>query len=144
MRASSGREATCFLFAAAALLSLGTEGFLGPLSIPPAVTDQRGTASTSRCRAPRLSAMPPRKSGGGGGSAAAGGEENGVGDASKRMSRAPLRITPNFQPQEERRRNSSADQDNTYGAFLTEESFDIAGEGGLLLCSCCIRREALH
>lgn len=88
--------------------------------------------------------MPPRKSGGGGGSAAAGGEENGVGDASKRMSRAPLRITPNFQPQEERRRNSSADQDNTYGAFLTEESFDIAGEGGLLLCSCCIRREALH
>ena len=80
--------------------------------------------------------MPPRKSGGGGGSAAARGEEGGAGDASKRMSRAPLRITPNFQPQEERRPKTSADQDNAYGAFLTEESFDIAGESGLAVVVC--------
>lgn len=80
--------------------------------------------------------MPPPKSGGGGGSAAARGKEGGAGDVSKRMSRAPLRITPNFQPQEERRPKTSADQDNTYGAFLTEESFDIAGESGLTVVVC--------
>lgn len=65
-------------------------------------------------------------------SAAAEGEENGTGlDAEtkrRKMTRAPLRITPNFQPQEKRRPKTDVKKDLTYGAFLTEESLDIAGK----------------
>lgn len=46
----------------------------------------------------------------------------------RRMTRAPLRITPNFQRQEKRRPKTDVENDLTYGAFLTEESLDIAGK----------------
>lgn len=88
-----------------------------------------------------MALTPPRKpnsSGAGAGSAAAGGDENGntpFGGAddmlktSSRIARAPLRITPNFQPQDKRRPKTKEQRwDLTHGAFLTEESFDIAGE----------------
>lgn len=78
----------------------------------------------------RLALTPPGKpgSGAGAGSAAASGEENGKTSSDNQIARAPLRITPNFQPQEKRRPKTDVRRDMAYGAFLTEKSFDIAGE----------------
>lgn len=115
-----------------ALLFLGgAEGFITSL---PRLPTRDITPTPGRCRVPRLALTPPRKpnAGAGAGSAAAGGDDNGgandVLKSTSEITRAPLRITPNFQPQEKRRPKTFVDQDITYGAFLTEESFDIAGE----------------
>lgn len=125
--------------------TLGAQGFLTPRARLPTPGAGGGGSSGRRCRAARLAVTPPGKPGGGGAgsSAAAGGGEDGAGfgaEDQKRISRAPLRITPNFQPQEKRRPKTSVDRDITYGAFLTEESFDIAGEGwwgGQFFSFCC-------
>ncbi|CAM9503137.1 unnamed protein product [Ectocarpus fasciculatus] len=113
-----------------ALLFLGgAEGFITSL---PRLPTRDITPTPGRCRVPRLALTPPRKpnAGVGAGSAAAGGDDNGgandVLKSTSEITRAPLRITPNFQPQEKRRPKTFVDQDMTYGAFLTEESFDIA------------------
>lgn len=130
------------LLAVLCCVVLGVQGFfLGQLTRLPTTTRQRGPSSARRCRAPRLAVMPPGKPGGGAGSAAAGGDDNGAGfggDGKNRITRAPLRITPNFQPQEKRRPKTVADdEDIAYGAFLTEESFDIAGEGERVVIPFC-------
>lgn len=120
---------TCLLSAALLFLE-GAEGFI--TSLPRPTRDI--TPTPGRCRVPRLALTPPRKpnTGAGAGSAAAGGDDNGgandVLKSTSGITRAPLRITPNFQPQEKRRPKTFVDKDITYGAFLTEESFDIAGE----------------
>lgn len=136
MRASSAR-ATHLFSAVAAVVALGSlprlsEGFLGLSTTATTSTDQQ------RSRVPRLALIPPRKpNGAGAGSAAAGGDETGkpprfgaddMLTTSSRIARAPLRITPNFQPQEKRRPKTDEHWDITHGAFLTEENFDIAGE----------------
>lgn len=127
MRASRRRVNTYLLSAISAALVIGSEGFLGSVHrLSTAVTTPTGR----RCRVPRLALTPPGKpgSGVGAGSAAAGGEENGKTASNNRITRAPLRITPNFQPQEKRRPKTDVRRDMAYGAFLTEKSFDIAGE----------------
>lgn len=130
MRTSSRKVNTqSYLLSAvsAAVLVIGSEGFLASVPrLPTAVTAPTGR----RCRAPRLALTPPGKpgSGAGAGSAAAGGEENGKTSGNNPITRAPLRITPNFQPQEKRRPKTDVRRDMAYGAFLTEKSFDIAGE----------------
>ncbi|CAM9293221.1 unnamed protein product [Ectocarpus sp. 4 AP-2014] len=118
---------TCLL--SAALLFLGAEGFITSL---PRLPTRDITPTPGRCRVPRLALTPPRKpnTGAGAGSAAAGGDDNGGANdmlkSTSGITRAPLRITPNFHPQEKRRPKTFVDKDITYGAFLTEESFDIA------------------
>lgn len=129
MLASGGREATYALFAFCCVV-LKAEGFLSPLTLPIGGV-AKGVHSERRCiRVPRLSVTPPGKSNGG--TAAAGSEESGgtfAGEEGRGIRRAPLRITPNFQPQENRRPKTDVESDPiTYGAFLTEQSFDIAGE----------------
>ena len=115
------------LSAVSAALFVGSEGFLGSV---PRLSTASTVATDRRCRAPHLALTPPGKpgSGAGAGSAAAGGEENGKTARNNRITRAPLRITPNFQPQEKRRPKTDVHRDMAYGAFLTEKSFDIAGE----------------
>lgn len=130
MRASKRKVNThSYILSAAvsAALVVGSEGFL--VNVPRLST--AGTTPTGRrCRAPRLALTPPGKpgSGAGAGSAAAGGEESGKTTSNKKIARAPLRITPNFQPQEKRRPKTDVRRDMAYGAFLTEKSFDIACE----------------
>ncbi|CBJ33765.1 expressed unknown protein [Ectocarpus siliculosus] len=119
---------TCLLSAALLFLG-GAQGFITSL---PRLPTRDITPTPGRCRVPRLALTPPRKpnTGAGAGSAAAGGDDNGgandVLKSTSGITRAPLRITPNFQPQEKRRPKFNVDKDVTYGAFLTEESFDIA------------------
>lgn len=131
MRASSARATHLLLPAvAAAALALAnlprlSEGFGSP-------TTSTTSTGPQRCRVPRMALTPPPKPN----TAAAGGDENGKTSfgpddmltTSSRITRAPLRITPNFQPQEKRRPKTDERWDITHGAFLTEESFDIAGE----------------
>jgi len=131
MGSSSSRQAKTYLLPAAfAALVVRSDGFLGGSVVPRLRPSAAATASSGqRCRVVRLALTPPRKpnSGAGAGSAAAGGEDGAEASAPSRITRAPLRITPNFQPQEKRRPKTEY-RDITYGAFLTEESFDIAGE----------------
>ncbi|CAN0009772.1 unnamed protein product, partial [Hapterophycus canaliculatus] len=114
-----------------------SEGFL--ISLPRLSTTAATTPTgRQRCKVTRLALTPPRKSrnGAGAGSAAAGGDDGGqtsrfggaddILKTSSSMTRAPLRITPNFQPRDERRPNADMDRDIAYGAFLTEEGLDIA------------------
>lgn len=84
---------------------------------------------------PRLAATPPsnRGSSNGGGTAAA--AEDGAsgrasfGEDAARMTRAPLRITPNIQPQDERRPKTDTMGDLAVKrAFMTDASFDMFGE----------------
>lgn len=131
MRASRRKVNThsYLLSAVSAALVVASEGFLGSV---PRLSTAATTPAGRRCRVPRLALTPPGKrgsgAGAGAGSAAAGGEESGKTASSNRITRAPLRITPNFQPQEKRRPKTDVHRDMAYGAFLTEKSFDIAGE----------------
>lgn len=122
-----------------ALCVIGSRGFL--ISQPRLSTTSATTPTgRQRCELTRLALTPPRKSssGAGTGSAAAGGDDSGqtsrfggaddILKTSSSMTRAPLRITPNFQPRDERRSNADMDRDIAYGAFLTEEGLDIAGK----------------
>eukprot|EP00903_Cladosiphon_okamuranus_P018228 g16767.t1 len=110
--------------AVSAALVVGAEGFLGNA---PRLSTTATKPTGRRCRAPRLALTPPGKpgNGAGAGSAAAGGEEGGNTASNSGITRAPLRITPNFQPQEKRRPKTDVHRDVAYGAFLTEKSFDI-------------------
>lgn len=141
-----------------ALCVIRSEGFL--ISLPRLSTTAATTTPTGhqRRKVTRLSLTPPRKSsnGAGAGSAAAGGDDGGptsrfggaddILKTSSRMTRAPLRITPNFQPRDERKSSADMDRDIAYGAFLTEEGLDIAGEllgwcyelDVEICCGCCL------
>lgn len=134
----SPRQAKTYLLPAAfAALVVRSDGFLGVSVIPRLPPSAAATTSSSqRCRVVRLALTPPQKpnSGAGAGSTAAGGEDGAEASAPSRITRAPLRITPNFQPQEKRRPKTEY-RDITYGAFLTEESFDIAGERAAFVVS---------
>lgn len=127
----SPRHAKTYLLPAAfSALVVRCDGFLGGSVVPRLPSSAAAaTSSSQRCRVVRLALTPPQKpnSGAGAGSTAAGGEDGPEASAPSRITRAPLRITPNFQPQEKRRPKTEY-RDITYGAFLTEESFDIAGE----------------
>lgn len=129
MLAPGGRDATYALFAFCCVV-LKAEGFLAPLTLPIGGVAKCVHSERRSIRVPRLSVTPPGKSNGG--AAAAGSEESGgtfAGEEGRGIRRAPLRITPNFQPQEKRRPKTDVESDPiTYGAFLTEQSFDIAGE----------------
>lgn len=125
LRLARRRDAT-YVFCLLCYVALGVQGFLAPPS--------RGRLAASRS-APRrsmvvvrLGVTPPggnsKRGTGGGGAAAADESGRGYGDGNTRITRAPLRITPNFQPQDKRRPKTDAIRD----AFLTEASFDMAGE----------------
>lgn len=73
-----------------------------------------------------LGISPPGKSGS---SSAAAADENGsgLGDESRRITRAPMRITPNFQPRDEHHPKYDATRDQD-GVFLTDQGFEITCE----------------
>ena len=108
--------------------------FVGPLARLPVSTGRVSQISARRCRIPRLSSFKRGRSAGSALAAAAEGEETGTGlgleaeSKRRRITRAPLRITPNFEPRDKRKSNADAESDVPYGVFLTEESLVIAGE----------------
>lgn len=71
--------------------------------------------------------MTPHSKTGASSAAAADETGSGLSDEGRRITRAPLRITPNFQPQDKRRLKNDSSGDSS-GAFLTDESFDMSGK----------------
>lgn len=120
-------EATYLLFCTLCFVVLReTQGFLRAKT---RIIPSRTGCSARRYIRARLGGTPPGKRGKRGAAAA---EEEGGGafgaDDSTRIRKAPLRITPNFQPHDKRRPKTAVIRDITNGAFLTEQSFDMAGE----------------
>lgn len=145
MGGASGQGTTTYVVVALLCFSgWRAQGFVCPSIRSSPSVDQRRSLPCSReaSRPLLLAVVPPGKAGGGGASSATAGggtEENGAGFGAsdkmkKKITSAPLRITPNFQPHEKRRPKTEINKDITR-AFLTEDSFDIAGET-CCHCSC--------
>lgn len=126
------------------LLGQHTHGFLAPLGgrqqvrararfPPPLAAGAAPRCSARRCSGPcllRLAATPPGNGGNGGAAAAEEGARGGnFGlEGTTRITRAPLRITPNIQPHHKRRPKTDVIRDLASNrAFLTDGSFDMFG-----------------
>lgn len=119
----AGRDAKHVLLALLCCYAIyNAEGFL---INPPGTHVARNCLR--RCRTATQLRMTP--SGKPGVSLAAAAEDNssGLGDEGRRITRAPLRITPNFLPQDKGRQSADPLRDSS-GRFFTDESFDMSCE----------------